>query len=126
MLISKAISSKKMNLGPNCKHWTPVSRLFQMVTTHPTSFRILMIYLKCTEHVSVAVMLLTPILECSFLISIGRPAIFSDVLQSFQANARILPRLSHHRFLPTNFQLIILPSSYPSTLYALVRDSVGR
>jgi hypothetical protein len=49
---------------------------------------------------------------------------FRSILQSFQANACIVPQLGHEFFLPDPFQFIINHSSYHSTLYSL--DIVAR
>jgi hypothetical protein len=59
----------------------------------------------------------------SVLVSVGTAAILTAVFrgfpQSFQANARILPRLGYYPFLPNPFKFIIHLSTYWPPLYIL-------
>jgi hypothetical protein len=52
--------------------------------------------------------------------SLGRDTMYEDFrgfLQPLQANAEIICRLGHDRFLPNPFQFVIHQSSHYSTLY---------
>jgi hypothetical protein len=59
----------------------------------------------------------------SIRISAGTPSNLIAALrvfsQSLQEDAGIVPRLSHHRFLPDNFQFIRDDSSYHPRVYTL-------